>query len=110
MCPSNFLPNWASRLAKSLGALGLGAERSKKYVPRPSGAQVVALMEMAQAPVAEWREWPWRCWRRPVPVRQLAVDEQSTLRNTPAWLSAAASNAVETHGAGRSYQAVLEHR
>jgi len=47
MWPSNFLPNWDSRLAKSLGALGLGAERSKKYAPARSGAQVAALMEVA---------------------------------------------------------------
>jgi len=61
MWPSNFLPNWDSRLAKSLGALGLGAERSKKYAPAPSGAQVAALMEMA-ARSCVTVEWP------PMPV------------------------------------------
>jgi hypothetical protein len=59
MWPSNFLPNWDSRSAKSLGALGLGAERSKKYAPVPSGAQVAALMTVAVCSrvTAEWPAW-----------------------------------------------------
>lgn len=59
MWPSNFLPNWDSRPAKSLGALGLGAERSKKYAPLPSGAQVVALMTVAVCSRVT-AEWPAR--------------------------------------------------
>lgn len=70
MCPSNFLPNCDSRLAKSLGLLGLGAERSKKYAPRPSGAQVAALMEVAarSCVTAEWVPKPVLAKATSIPI------------------------------------------